>query len=49
VNPLHGETLSSNADMKDVGEAMFVILVIALTFVVTIVWAKWNQRKRKRK
>lgn len=38
--------LESKVEMKDVGEAMFVVLVVALTFVVTILWAKWNKRKR---
>lgn len=38
--------LESKVDMKDVGEAMFVVLVVVLTFVVVMAWAKWNKRKR---
>ncbi|WP_158289310.1 hypothetical protein [Paenibacillus flagellatus] len=41
--------LESKVEMKDVGEAMFVVLVVALTFVAVIVWAKWNKRKRSGK
>jgi membrane protein DedA with SNARE-associated domain len=41
--------LESKVEMKDVGEAMFVVLVVALTFVVVIAWAKWSKRKRSGK
>ncbi|MBD2863148.1 MULTISPECIES: hypothetical protein [Paenibacillus] len=41
--------LEAKVEMKDVGEASFVVLVVALTFVVTIIWAKWNKRKRSGK
>jgi membrane protein DedA with SNARE-associated domain len=41
--------LEAKLEMEDIGQAMFVVLVVALTFVVTIVWAKWNKRKRDRK
>lgn len=41
--------LEAKLEMEDIGQAMFVVLVVALTFVATIVWAKWSKRKRDRK
>lgn len=41
--------LAARADMKDVGEAMFVVLVVVLTFIVTLLWAGYNRKKRNRK
>lgn len=49
VTNLNTWLLESKVDMKDVGEAMFVVLVVALTFVITIVWAKWNKKRRSGK
>jgi membrane protein DedA with SNARE-associated domain len=41
--------LAAKVDMKDVGEAMFVLLVIVGAFAGIILWAKWkNKSKRKR-
>ncbi|WP_158301889.1 hypothetical protein [Paenibacillus mesophilus] len=41
--------LEAKLEMEDIGQAMFVVLVVVLTFAVTMVWAKWNKRKRDRK
>lgn len=41
--------LEVKLEMEDIGQTMFVILVVALTFVATIAWAKWNKRKRSGK
>lgn len=41
--------LEAKLEMKDMGEAMFIVLVVVLTFAITFVWAKWNKRKRSGK
>ncbi|GAA3401355.1 hypothetical protein ACFFNY_14185 [Paenibacillus hodogayensis] len=41
--------LEAKLEMEDIGQAMFVVLVVVLTFVVTIAWARWNKRKRNGK
>lgn len=38
--------LEAKVEMEDIGQAMFVVLIVALTFVVTILWARWSKRKR---
>lgn len=41
--------LQAKLEMEDIGQAMYVVLIVALTFVAVILWAKWNKRKRSRK
>ena len=41
--------LAGKADMKDVGEAMFVLLVIVLAFGGIVVWAKWKGKKKNKR
>jgi membrane protein DedA with SNARE-associated domain len=44
-----GMPLAVKVDMKDMGEAMFFVMVVVLTFVIVILWAKRNKKKRMRK
>ena len=41
--------MEAKLEMEDIGQAMYVVLIVALTFVAVIVWAKWNKRKRNGK
>ncbi|MEF3303715.1 hypothetical protein [Paenibacillus sp. GYB003] len=43
---MYGLPAAAKLEMEDIGQAMFVVLIIALTFIAVIVWAKWNKRKR---
>lgn len=44
-----GLPLAAEVDMKDVGEAMFFVMVVVLAFIFLILWAKWKKKKRDRK
>jgi hypothetical protein len=48
MEPLLHAFLKAKVDMKDVGEAMFVLLIIAGAFAGIVIWAKLKNKKRKR-
>lgn len=41
--------LAAKLDMKDVREAMFVLLVIVAAFVGIVLWAKRKSKKRNQR
>ncbi|WP_127585849.1 hypothetical protein [Paenibacillus koleovorans] len=48
-NDMYGLPLAAKVDMKDVGEAMFFVMVVVITFIVLIMWTKMSKKKRMKK
>lgn len=49
VRQMFVQPLEAKLDMEIMGEATYIVIVILLSFVVMIVWAKWSKRKRNGK
>jgi cbb3-type cytochrome oxidase subunit 3 len=43
------QPLEAKLDMELMGEAMFIVMMIVLSFLAILVWAQWRKRKRSRK